>query len=60
MQESIAKEKNGVKKCQEICANAILNFHFDYWNPSLIIIIGKYVALNDRHKCNNNQRVKAM
>ena len=40
------KKKSGVKKCLEICAikggvgrlmaNAILNFHFDYLNPSLI------------------------
>ena len=41
------KKKSGVKKCLEICAikggggggrlmaNAILNFHFDYLNPSL-------------------------
>ena len=39
------KKKSGVKKCLEICAikgggrrlmaNAILNFHFDYWHPSL-------------------------
>ena len=45
MQDSIAKEKSGVKKCLEICAikggvgrlmaNAILNFHFDYLKPSL-------------------------
>ena len=47
MQDSIAKEKKWGKKCLEICAikgggvgrpmaNAILNFHFDYLNPSLI------------------------
>ena len=40
------KKKSGVKKCLEICAikgggggplmaNAILNFHFDFLNPSL-------------------------
>ena len=48
MQDSIAKEKNGVKKCLEICAikgggrrlmaKTILNFHFDYLNPSLSFI----------------------
>ena len=45
------KKKSGVKKCLEICvikrgvggvgrlmANIILNFHFDYWNPSLMLI----------------------
>ena len=42
----LQKKKSGVKKCMEICAikgggvrrlmaKAILNFHFDYWNPSL-------------------------
>ena len=43
------KKKSGVKKCLEICAikggrggvgrlmaKTILNFHFDYLNPSLI------------------------
>ena len=47
MQDSIAKEKSGVKKCLEICAikggqgvgplmaNAILNFHFDFPHTSL-------------------------
>ena len=44
------KKKSGVKKCLEICAikgggvgplmaNAILNFHFDFLTPSLIIKI---------------------
>ena len=43
------KKKSGVKKCLEILplrgggggplmANAILNFHFDFLNPSLIFI----------------------
>ena len=48
MLESIAKEKNGVKKCLEIMTirgggggvgclmeKTILNFHFDYLNTSL-------------------------
>ena len=50
MQDSIAKEKSGVKKCLEICAikgggvrrlmaNAILNFHFDFPHPSLITFV---------------------
>ena len=49
MKDSVAKEKSGVKKCLEILplrgggggvgrlmANAILNFHFDFLNTSLI------------------------
>ena len=48
------KKKSGVKKCLEICAikgggggggplmaNAILNFHFDYLNPSLSSVVLK-------------------
>ena len=49
MLDSVAKEKSGVKNCLEICAimggggvgvrrlmaKTILNFHFDYSNPSL-------------------------
>ena len=52
MYDFIAKEKSGVKKCLEICAikggrggggvghlmaNALLNFHFDFPHPSLIL-----------------------
>jgi len=47
MKDSIAKEKKWGKKCLEILplrggrgvrrlmANAIFNFHFVFWNPSL-------------------------
>ena len=53
MYDSIAKEKEWGKKCLEICAikggrgggvgrlmaNTILNFYFDYWNPSLTLYL---------------------
>ena len=51
MQDSIAKEKSGAKKCLEICAirggggvgrlmaKTILNFHFDYWHTSLRLLL---------------------
>ena len=47
MQDSIEKEKNGVKNVckfvplrgggRRLMAKTILNFQFDYWNPSLNI-----------------------
>ena len=66
MQDSIAKEKNGVKRCLEICAikggvgvgrlmaNTILNFHFDYPHPSLILGIE---ALLIQSQTRHNSRI---
>ena len=70
MQDSIAKEKSGVKKCLEICAirgeggvgrlmaNAILNFHFDFPHPSLMYSV-ECSKPSKRCRLNglNNQRI---
>ena len=48
-------KKSGIKKCLEImpikkgkggAEKTILNFHFDYWNPSLRYVYWKHSAIH--------------